>query len=164
MTLFRHQPVQIYSDIAEINYHIWDKPDTWYRQAGKCNRQAVKLTDRPVARWMESLQGLGTVEGLLPTGWETTTNSNQPCKHGADPEKIPSYRLVDSSGMAPLRTADILVNLFDVLFYINMVYVKKTGYNKTHFYLWFKDITYLLKVSWIKNRIKSQEYIFVVVV
>ena len=36
--------------------HIWDKPDTCYRQAclinrqaGKCNRQAVKLTDRPVA-------------------------------------------------------------------------------------------------------------------
>ena len=39
--------------------YIWDKLDTCdrqacliNRQAGKCNRLAVKLTDRPVARWM----------------------------------------------------------------------------------------------------------------
>ena len=39
--------------------HIWDKADTCYKQAclinqqaGKCNRQAVKLTDRLVAMWM----------------------------------------------------------------------------------------------------------------
>ena len=40
--------------------HIWDKLDTWYtqaclinQQAGKHNRQAVQLTDIPVARWMK---------------------------------------------------------------------------------------------------------------
>ena len=43
-----------------LEVHIWDKPDTCYRQAclikrqaGKCNRQAVKLTDRPVARGLK---------------------------------------------------------------------------------------------------------------
>ena len=43
-----------------LEVHIWDKPDTWHRQAclinqqaGKCNRQAVKLTNTPVARGLK---------------------------------------------------------------------------------------------------------------
>ena len=37
---------------------------------------------------------------LLPTGQETTTDH---VNNGSDPEKIPSYRPVGSSGTAPLQ-------------------------------------------------------------
>ena len=53
-------PAQSVCHHVQSGRHIWDKPDTWYRQAclinrqaGKCNRQAVKLISRPVARWMK---------------------------------------------------------------------------------------------------------------
>ena len=54
-------PTDLETDITySLKVHIWDKPDTCYRQAclinrqaGKCNRQAAKLTDRPVARWLK---------------------------------------------------------------------------------------------------------------
>ena len=65
-----------------LDHHISDKQDACYRQAcfinrqgGKCNRQGVKLTDKPVARWMY----LGSVTRVrnsrwFPTSLETTTN------------------------------------------------------------------------------------------
>ena len=53
-------PAQSVYHHIQLGSPYWDKPDTCYRQAclinrhsGKCNRQAVKLTGRPVARWMK---------------------------------------------------------------------------------------------------------------
>ena len=43
-----------------MDVHIWDNPDTYYRQAclinrqaGNCNRQVIKLTNRPVAKGLK---------------------------------------------------------------------------------------------------------------
>ena len=51
-------PATLHQVQSEV--HILDKPDTWYWQAclinqqtRKCNRQAVKLTERSVARWLK---------------------------------------------------------------------------------------------------------------
>ena len=60
-TVWLFLPHSLFVIMCSLELHIWDKPDTWYRkgcfinwQDWKCNRQAVKLTDSPVARWMKS--------------------------------------------------------------------------------------------------------------
>ena len=78
-----------------LELHIWDMPDTWYRQAclinrqaGECNWQAIKLTDMPVARWMNlgSVTRVGNGHRNIKHVWYFTDSSRQagklqPCKH-----------------------------------------------------------------------------------
>ena len=81
--------------------HISDKLDTWYRQAcfinqaRKCHWQHVKLTDRPVARWMN----LGSVTrvrkgrrdikhiDILLTAWKLQPTVTDHVANGLNPEK-----------------------------------------------------------------------------
>ena len=64
-----------------LEVNIWDKPDICYRQAclinpqaGKCNRQAVKLTDRPVARGLKLGSDTRAVNGLRNIKYDISPN------------------------------------------------------------------------------------------
>ena len=112
-----------------LKVHIWDKPITCYRQAclinqqaGKCNRQAVKLTDGHVARGLkvgsDTRVGNGhrnikhrndsprQADNLQPT---LTDHVNI----GPDSPKMHSYHSVGSSGNSALESVNTDIKHLD---------------------------------------------------
>ena len=99
-----------------LEVHIWDKPDTCYRQAclinrqaRKCNRQAIKLTDWLVTRGLKLGSDTKVGNGLIYHRLSPTDRELETDHVNIDPDspKMHSYRPVGSSENTALISFEI---------------------------------------------------------